>query len=46
MIIIPATITGIKNLRIASATITMSATMSRVRIDPLYDMILVNPISD
>jgi hypothetical protein len=45
-IIIPAIITGIRNRRIASATIAMSTTMSRVIIDPLYDSILVDPITD
>jgi hypothetical protein len=45
-IIIPAIITGIRNRRIASATITTSTIISRVRIEPLYEIMLDNPVSD
>ncbi len=45
-IIIPAIINGIRNLRIASTTIAMSAITSREKIDPLYDIMVANPVSD
>ena len=45
-ITIPAIITGIKNRRIASATIAINAIMSRVRIDPLYEIMLARPVID
>jgi hypothetical protein len=45
-IIIPAIIKGIKNLRIASITMTINAIINSGRIGPLYDNnILVNPTS-
>lgn len=46
IIIIPAIITGIRNRRIASVTIAIRAIISSVRIEPLYEIMLANPVSD